>query len=421
MPESLGELTKESLGTVYDPLGEHLEDPWPFYERAQSVAPIFYSPALKAWVVTRFEDVRQVLRDSRLFSSSNVLRPFVPFGWRVIAVLVRGYRLQPPLLMLDGEQHRRQRQPYADGFGADRVAAAKDYIEARAVELIDSFTSGRDSADLVADYANPLTVSAVCNLIGFAPEDHQALGDDTRLAAGLAMGHRFGSSQEKVAAAHAWVRSQKLIGQYVLDRRAHPRDDMISEVVAAYAPGSGKLTRKQEAMLAGELFGVAIAGHNTPSAAIADGVLQLLRHPDQWRLLCERPEMIPGAVEEVIRYCTPFHIFLRKTTQDTTLAGQALPKGAEVAVWLAAANRDKSAFPHADQFDVTRASGPAHIGFGVGRHFCVGAALAKWEVAITLRVLTERLPRLRLVAGQRIRVVPSLSQRGPASVRVTWI
>jgi cytochrome P450 len=150
-------------------------------------------------------------------------------------------------------------------------------------------------------------------------------------------------------------------------------------------------------------------------------VLQLLRHPDQWRLLCERPEMIPGAVEEVIRYCTPFHIFLRKTTQDTTLAGQALPKGAEVAVWLAAANRDKSAFPHADQFDVTRASGPAHIGFGVGRHFCVGAALAKWEVAITLRVLTERLPRLRLVAGQRIRVVPSLSQRGPASVRVTWI
>ena len=420
MSESLDELTNESLGASYDPLGEHLDDPWPFYERAQDVAPIFYSPALKAWVVTRFADVRDVLRDSRRFSSSNVLRPLVPFGWRVISVLVRGYRLQPPLLMLDGDQHRLQRQAYANGFSADRVAAFEDFLEGTAVGLIDRFTAAGDTADLVADYANPLTVSAVCQLLGFAEKDHAAIGEDTRLAAGLAMGHRFRSSQEKVEAAHAWVRSQKLIGQYVLDRRANPRDDMISDVVATYAPGTGRLTRKQEAMLAGELFGVTIAGHNTPSAAIADGLLQLLRHPDQWRLLCERPDLIGPAVEEIVRYCTPFHIFLRKTTRPTVLAGQTLPKGAEVAVWLAAANRDKSAFPRADEFDITRSPGPAHIGFGVGPHFCVGAALARREIAITLRLLIERLPGLRLVPDQRISVVPSLSQRGPAAVRVTW-
>jgi cytochrome P450 len=420
MTESLGELTKESLGTSYDPLGEHLNDPWPFYERAQEVAPIFYSPALKAWVVTRFADVRDVLRDSRQFSSSNVLRPFVPFGWRVIAVLVRGYRLQPPLLMLDGEQHRLQRQAYANGFSADRIARSEDYLEDTAAALVDRFTAAGDSADLVADYANPLTVSAVCQLIGFAAEDHQSIGDDTRLAAGLAMGHRFRSSKERVDAAHAWVRVQKLIGRYVLDRREHPRDDMISDVVSTYAPGTGRLSRKQEAMLAGELFGVAIAGHNTPSAAIADGLLQLLRRPDQWRLLCERPDLIGPAVEEIVRYCTPFHIFLRKTTRPTTLAGQALPKGAEVAVWLAAANRDKSAFPHAEEFDITRPPGPAHIGFGVGPHFCVGAVLARREIAVTLQLLTRRLPRLRLVPDQRISVVPSLSQRGPAAVRVSW-
>lgn len=419
MSDSLDELTQESLGSIYDPLGEHLEDPWPFYERAQATAPVFYSPVIKAWVVTRFADVRQVLRDGEAFSSANVLRPLVPFGFRVILVLMRGYRLQPPLLMLDGEQHRHQRHPYAVGFGADRVDALDDHLTRTAAQLVAEFAAA-GSADLVKDYANPLTVSAVCRLIGFAPEDHRSLGDDTRLAAGLAMGHRFRSTDEKLEAARAWVRSQQLIGRYVRDRRAHPREDMISHVVSNFAPGEGRLTAKQEAMLAGELFGVTIAGHNTPSAAIADGLFHLLRHQDQWRLLCERPELIPGAVEEIVRYCTPFHIFLRKTTRETILAGQRLPAGAEVAVWLAAANRDRSAFERADEFDVTRSSGPSHIGFGVGPHFCVGAALAKREIATTLRLLTERFPRLRLEPGQRISYVPSLSQRGPVSVRVVW-
>ncbi|HEU5160885.1 MAG TPA: cytochrome P450 [Streptosporangiaceae bacterium] len=410
----------ESLGDLYDPFGTHMDDPWPFYTRAQRETPIFFSPVLKAWVLTRLDDVRKVLRDGKTYSSANVLRPLAPFSPRVFPVLASGYPMVPPLLMLDGEQHRRQRAPYADALSADHVHDLEPYITKQAAALIDKFTAGGPTADLVADYANPLPTSIICHLMGFAPEDHDTLGDDTRLAAGLAMGHRFDSEDEQVEAAHAWVRSQRMIGRYAVERRAKPEGDLLSHVVAAWAPGEDPLTPQQEAGIAGELFGVIIAGHNTPSAAIADGLLRLLEDPERWRLLCDRPDLIPNAVEEIARFSTPFHIFLRKTTEDTTLAGRELPAGAEIAVWLAAANRDESVFERANEFDITRPITGSHLGFGVGAHFCVGAGLARRELEITLRLLTERLPGLRLVPDQRISFCPSISQRGPLSLPVTW-
>jgi cytochrome P450 len=410
----------EPLGDLYEPFGVHMDDPWPFYTRAQRATPIFFSPALKAWVLTRLADVRQVLRDGKTFSSANVLRPLVPFSPKVFPILAQGYPMVPPLLMLDGEQHRKQRAPYADDLSAEHVNDLEPYIAKQATALIDRFTANGRTTDLVASYANPLPVSVICHVLGFAPEDHAMIGDDTRSAAGLAMGQRFDSEDEEVQAAHAWVRAQRTIGRYAIARRAKPDHDLLSHVVAAWAPGDEPLTPLQEAGIASELFGVIIAGHNTPSAAIADGLLRLLDDPEQWRLLCRRPELIPNAVEEIARFSTPFHIFLRKTTEETTLAGQQLPAGAEIAVWLAAANRDESVFERAGEFDITRPVKGTHLGFGVGAHFCVGAGLARRELEITLRLLIERLPGLRLVPDQQIGFYPSISQRGPLSLQVTW-
>ncbi|HEX6468228.1 MAG TPA: cytochrome P450 [Streptosporangiaceae bacterium] len=410
----------ESLGDLYDPFGVHMDDPWPFYTRARRQTPIFFSSALNAWVLTRLDDVRKVLRDGKTFSSANVLRPLAPFSPRVFPVLAQGYPMVPPLLMLDGEQHRHQRAPYAERLSADQVAALEPYITKQATALLEGLTKNGPTSDFVSGYANPLPTSIICQVMGFAPEDHDAIGDDTRVAAGLAMGHRFDSEDEQVEAAHAWVRVQRMIGRYAVARKADPQDDLLTDVVAAWAPEPGPLAPQQEAGIAGELFGVIIAGHNTPSAALADGLLRLLENPDQWRLLCGRPDLIPNAVEEIARFCTPFHVFLRKTTEDTTLAGQRLPAGAEIAVWLAAANRDESVFERSDEFDVTRPVKGAHLGFGVGAHFCVGAALARREIEITLRLLTERFPGARLAPDQRIAFCPSISQRGPLSVRVIW-
>ena len=411
--------TQEALGDQYDPLGQHLADPYPFYKHAQRETPIFYSSSLGLWVVTRLAEAKKVLRDGQTFSSVNVLRPLAPLSPQILPVLFGGYPPVPVFVVMDGEEHKQQRQPWAAGFGPDRVEMVKQYLTDRATALADELSAGT-SGDLMTDYASPLTVSVVCHMLGFAPADHDALGDDTRKAATLAMGHAFLSDDEQVEAAESWVRSQELIGRYVAQRRAEPRDDLISQAISAYAPHGEALSEDEEAELVGAIFGVTLAGHITPAAMLADGVLRLLGHPEQWQLLCDWPGLIPNAFEEIARFCTPEHIFLRQATEDTTLAGQDLAAGSEVAVWLAAANRDEAAFDRPDEFDITRTRRIGHVAFGHGPHYCIGVALARLEVEVSLRILTERFPKLRLVPGQPVISRPSLAHRGPITVPVTW-
>jgi cytochrome P450 len=409
----------ESLGDLYDPLGSHLDDPYPFYARARRAERIFFSPVLNAWVVTRLADVQKVLRDGDTYSSANALRPFSPLSPQVYAELAKGYPLGSAYITMDGAEHRRLRGPSAAGFSPERVAAAEPYITERATDLIDAFAkAGR--ADFMACYANRLPVDVICHLVGFPPEESTMVGDDSRRAASLGMGHRFDADDEQLEAARSWVRFQRMIARQVNDRRAAPRDDLISELIAAHAPGAGPLTAEQETALVGLVFGVTLPGHITTSALLGNGLLRLLSHPESWRLLCERPDLVPNAVEEIARYDTPTHIFLRVTTSDTELAGQHLPAGTEVALWLAAANRDETAFDRAEEFDITRPTQERHVVFGYGAHYCLGAGLARRQIAISLRVLTARLPDLRLVPDQQIRFRPTLDHRGPLSLHVEW-
>jgi cytochrome P450 len=409
----------ESLGDLYDPLGSHLGDPYPFYARARRAERVFFSPVLNAWVVTRLADVQKVLRDWGTYSSANALRPFSPLSPKVHAELAKGYPRSLANIPTDGAAHRRRRAPSAAAFSPERVAAAEPYITARATDLIDEFAkAGR--ADFMAGYANRLPVEVICRFMGFPPEESTMVGDESRRAASLAMGHRFGSEDEQLEAARSWVRFQRLIARQVNDRRAAPRDDLISEFIAAHAPGAEPLTAEQETALVGLVFGVTVPGHITTSALLGNGLLRLLSHPEQWRLLCQQPDLAPNAVEEIARYDTPTHIFLRVTTKDTELAGQHVPAGAEIALWLAAANRDETAFDRAEEFDITRPAQGQHVVFGHGAHYCLGAGLARREIEISLRVLTARLPDLRLVPDQQIRFRPTLDHRGPISLLVEW-
>ncbi|HEU5157185.1 MAG TPA: cytochrome P450 [Streptosporangiaceae bacterium] len=322
------------------------------------------------------------------------------------------------MITIDGEEHRRQRIPQAAGFLPERVAAAEPYIVERATALIDGFAADGHT-EFMAAFANPLPVSVICHLVGFDPADHQMLGDDTRAAASLGMGHRFRSDEEQLDAARRWVRFQHTTARYIRDRRAAPRADVISDLISAFVPGDAPLTAEQEADLVNMIFGITLPGHITTSALLGNGLIHLLRDREQWRLLCERPDLIPNAVEEMARFDTPTHIFLRVATKETTVAGQRLPAGAEIAVWLAAANRDEDAFERAEEFDITRQPRP-HVVFGLGAHFCLGAALARRQIQVALRLLTDRLPGLRLVPDQQIDFRPTLDHRGPMSLRVAW-
>ncbi len=410
----------ESLEDEYDPLGIHLDDPYSFYARAQREKPVFFSSKLGVWVVTRLTDVKKVLRDGQTFSSVNGLRPLEPISMEVLPILFSGYPLVPVFLVMDGEEHAQRRQPWAAGFGPGRVEAVRPYVTRRATALADDLIAGESTAELMTAYANPLTIGVICHMMGYAPEDEAELGEDLRNSVKLAVGYVCHSGDEQARAAQSWVRSQQLIGRYVDAYRAVPGDDLISEVIAAYAPGGAALTEDEEAELVGSAWGVTLAGHITSSAVIGAGVLALLENPGQWRLLCDQPALIPNAVEEIFRFCAPGHLFLRQATRDTVLAGQELPAGAEVAVCPAAANRDEAAFDRPGEFNISRESSTRHVAFGHGPHYCIGFRLARLELEISLRILTERFPKLRLVPDQPATWRPSLIQKGPATVTVTW-
>ncbi|GAA4063305.1 cytochrome P450 [Actinomadura miaoliensis] len=413
----------DPLGEEYDPLGVHLDDPHAFYERARKAEPIFFSPALNAWVVTRLSEVRRVLRDGATFSSANTLRPFAPLSPRVLAELAASpYPPCATFIEMDGEPHRRLRSMVAAPFAPERVAEAEPYIAERAAALAGELAAecaAHGRADFMERFAGRLPVDVICRLVGIPAEESEQVGADGLRAASLTMAHRFAAEDEQVEAARAQERLRRLIARHVRARLAEPRDDLIGAVTAACARGEDGLTPDREAAAVDLIFGVVLPGHITTSAMLGNGLLRLLTHRDQWRLLCERRDLLPNAVEEIARYDTPTHVFLRVTTRDAIVAGRYLPAGTEIAVWLAAANRDEEAFPGGEEFDVSRSAPAGHVTFGYGAHYCLGAPLARLQTEVALRVLTERLPELRLVPGQRIAYRPTLDHRGPLALQVT--
>jgi cytochrome P450 len=194
---------------------------------------------------------------------------------------------------------------------------------------------------------------------------------------------------------------------------------LLSEVVAALAADDGPLSLEQEAELARVVMGLFVAGHITTSGLVGNGIRHLLSHRDQWELLCDRPELVENAVEEIARYDTPVQGFLRITTQPTTLGAVQLPHGAEVLLLYASANHDQALCQHPEVFDITRRP-TRHLAFAAGRHTCVGAGLSRRELAATLRTLVRRLPTLRLVPDQEFQVQGMLTAHGLRALHVTW-
>lgn len=411
--------TGQTLGRLYDPLGVHLHNPYPFYARARQQEPVFWSAAVNAWVLTRYQDVRWVLRSPEVFSSANVLRPRVPIPPATAAVLGAGALSDPDppgLASSDGAAHRRLRAPVAHGLSPARVEAAEPFIRARAEALVDTFESdGR--AELIGQYATPLARSVIANVCGLDPDDMPVV------AAGSARGNqlRLGrlAADQQPAAAHAAVAYQQMCARQVHARRAAPSDDLIGEFVAAVAPGDQPLTPADETEVTRTVATVITAGHVTTSALIGSTVRHLLTHRKQWELVCQQPDLIANAVDETARFDPPTQALLRVTTQPVTLGGHHLPERSEVLATLAAANRDPAVCENPDVFDITRPP-TRHVAFGAGPHACVGAALGRRETQIAVEVVARRLPRLRLVAGQALTIKGTLMLRSLTSLHLTW-
>ncbi|WP_030440247.1 cytochrome P450 [Actinoplanes subtropicus] len=392
-------------------------DPYGTYERARRTPGLTFVPELNAWLVSRQADAREVLRRPAEFSSANALLPDVPPSPAVIGVLMQGIGGSPTVVTSDGDAHQRYRAPLSRGLSPARVAAVVPYLRERAAALVDSFAdvAGRQPVDLVERYARRLPGEVIGHLLGLAAEDVPVAISGSYRAEQLLF--RPLPEEEQLAAARDVVALQHLLDGYARARRADPRDDLCTEMVSALAPGDGELSFEQRGEIVSNLQNLLIAGHLTTTALIGSALLHLLRDRAQWELLCERPELIPAAVEEAARYDTAVQGFRRVTTRPVTIAGTDLPAGAAVFVAFGSANRDEAAGEQPDVFDITRAP-VRHLAFGHGVHGCPGAQLAREQVKITLETLTERLPGLRLAPGEDGAMLPTMIHRSPRTLTV---
>ncbi|MCX5610156.1 cytochrome P450 [Streptomyces sp. NBC_00047] len=393
-------------------------DPYPLYARARRTEGLTYVPEFDAWLVARDQDVREVLLRAEDFSSANALLPDIPLSEAALGVLPRGFAPRPTVVTTDGAGHRRHRAVLNRGLSAARVSALLPYARECARELVDGIAA-TGSAELMDAYARRLPGQVVGRLIGLDPADVPAAVHGGYRAEELLF--RPMPPQAQSAAAADVVALQHLLDGYIRDRRAAPRDDLCSSMVATLAPGGGELTLEQRHELVASLQNLLIAGFLTTSAMIGTTLLHLLRDRPQWEMLCADPALIPAAVEEAARFDTPVQAFRRTATRPVSLAGTKLPAGATVLVAYGSANRDEDRYERAGRFDISRPARHHHLAFGHGPHGCPGSQLAREQLRLTLEVFTRRLPGLGLdpdVPPPTMR--PTLIHRSPQTLYATW-
>lgn len=351
------------------------------------------------WLALSHKAVRQVLSDSR-FSREAATLPGGPVKLSVAA---------DPLLVssLDGERHARVRKLMAQAFSPRMV----DRLEPRVQSIVDSLLDSLDApADLVAGLCAPLPLMVICELLGVPYSEATAIrGWTRRLFVTNITADELRTAQKEM---------QDWLATLVREKRAKPDDALISAMVAANDAGD-HLT---EAELLANIEGLLIAGHETTVNQLGNSLLTLLRHPDQLALLRSSPDLIGPAVEELLRYSRLFtSAEVRVTTEPVELEGIRLGADASVLPVIVAANRDPSVYPDPGRFDITREGPAAHLSFGHGPHFCLGALLARREMRVAIGSVVKRYPGLRLAVDEsELTYVPELVFRGLQKLPVTW-
>ncbi|MXY32426.1 MAG: cytochrome P450 [Gammaproteobacteria bacterium] len=368
-------------GVAYRPLSPRfVADPYPLYRQLRDRDPIHRSIFADQVVVSRYADIDRILRDHRNFGND-----FSKVTSSEGSIATRK-KLTPSMLAQDPPDHTRLRALVNRAFTPRQVARMEDYIRATAHRLLDKVGDAREF-DLMKAFAVPLPTIVIARMIGVPERDLERFkvwSDD--LARAL---EPFLSPEEEEKVYRAARQFAEYFTAIIEQRRREPRDDLVSRLVEAEDAGD-KLTAKETRVMLRLLL---TAGNETTTNLIGNGVRALLRHPDQLALLRERPELIPSAVEELLRYDPPVQLDMRVALRDMELGGLAVSEGTMITLLIGSANHDPERFTEPDRLDITR-SGQANISFGRGIHHCLGAPLARLEGRIALEVLLERFPRL---------------------------
>ncbi|TPQ21966.1 cytochrome P450 family protein [Streptomyces sporangiiformans] len=389
-----------------DPAADILADPYAVYERLRGTAPVHRiagTDGRPAWLVTRYEDVREALGNPLLsLDKSHAL----PGNYKGLALPPA---LDANLLNMDPPDHTRIRRLVVRAFTPRRVEQLRVPIRQTADRLLDAL-GPHGSTDLITAYAAPLPITVICDLLG-VPDEHRR---DFRSWTDVLV---TPDPEKPQAVKEAAVAMLGFLTQLLADKRKEPADDLLSDLIAVREEGD-RLTEDELMSLA---FLILFAGYENTVQLIGNAVLALLQHPEQLAALRADPARLPAAVEEIARYEGPALLAIRRfPLEDVTIGDVTVPAGETVLLSLSAANRDPHRFPDADRFDLGRdASG--HLALGHGIHYCLGAPLARLETEIALSALLERFPDLALATGpDDLRWRPSLRARGLLALPVTY-
>jgi cytochrome P450 len=413
----------------YDPARDaEIVDPFATWAAARQETPVFYSPVLNSYVVTRYEDINRVLVDPETFSSGVMLKPYRERPREVEEILATGFDPAKlgAMVMLDAPLHTKIRRATISAFSPRRVAALEDEVRSTADELIDAMTAAGPGADFVDTFAYPLPLRIITRILGVP------LADGTQLHewATAKMALQFGDLPlaEHIEVARKFVAFQQYVAERIEERRSAPQEDFISTLITFDYEGEPL----EDVVLVGQVMGLVNAGHETITTMLTLGLYHLLQDRSRWEALCANPGLAATVVEEVLRFDGPLKMVSRRANCDTEIGGIAIPAGARVGLVVGSGNRDETVFPDPDRFDIgsqepqgqspERSEGRKrpHLAFGRGAHLCAGAPLARMEGRIAFERLATRLASLRLVNETEPEFARNTAVRLPLALHVGW-
>lgn len=411
---ALSESDSLSLAKLHQP--EFRCNPYRFYEQLREHDPIHWDAEMGFWVFSRFDDIAALYTDERFSRAQGLMRGFERLAKSDQQVAEPVYHsFSQTMFYADPPYHTHLRGPVNYAFTPRRVERLRPYVQMVVNELLDA-AQVKGQMDIISDVAYPMPVMVIAELLGLPASDRARFkqwSDDLFAILGTVQ-HKTRKLLERAA------QSLAEMTEYVRDlsrkRRAEPQGDLLSGLLAmaddaelscpyphsSASRGTGELFREQEASstlteeeLVANINILLSTGHETTTHLIGNGLLALMQNPDQTQLLKGRPELLPSAIEEILRYDNPVQITYRSALEDAEIGGRIIRKGDLVNTILGSANRDPRRFTDPDRFDITRNEG-RHLSFGLGIHFCIGAPLVRLEAEIAFETVLRRFPNISL-------------------------
>ena len=363
------------MGELYDPFSHELhDDPYSVYRTLRDEHPLYYCQARSSWVLSRFDDVWDAVHDAETFSSAQGVFPGMGD--------VDPDQMLPVMIMMDPPRHTQLRRLVNRAFTRRQVADREQVIRAVARDLVDTLV-GAGGGDLVEDLAKPLPTIVIAELLGVPQEDRKEFREwSDQLVQD--------NPDDQAAATRAMEGGASLVAYFadlIAERRRSPRDDLLTALITAEVDG--------EHLDEGELFGMCVlllvAGNETTTNLVSNSAVLFHQNPDQWQAIVDDGSLLPGAIEECLRFDSPVQALARTLTRPVDAHGRTMHEGDMVLLIYGSANRDDREFPEPDAFDIGRTV-ERQLAFGHGIHFCLGAPLARLEAQIVYSELVSRSP-----------------------------